>query len=112
MLYGTKQGRENQYKTALRDLGLHHPPSCRLGVNQAFYAIASAASNIAMVMRYAVVPHPERGIELWRLRERYLRIAGYLVRGGRALRVRLSGVCTDALRQTRWRSAFAAAGRL
>jgi hypothetical protein len=45
MLYSTKQGHENHYKTALRDLGLHHPPSCRLGVDQAFYAIASAAAG-------------------------------------------------------------------
>lgn len=112
MLYGTKQARENHYKTALRDLGLHHPPSGRLGINQAYYAIASAASNIAMVLRYRVVAAPERGIELWRLRERYLRIAGYLVRKARTLWVRLSGVSVDALRQTRWRKAFAAAGRL
>ncbi len=112
MLYGTKQARENHYKTALRDLGLHHPPSGRLGINQAFYAIASAASNIAMVLRYRVVARGERGIELWRLRERYLRIAGYLVRSARTLWVRLSGVSVDALRQTLWEKAFAAAGRL
>jgi hypothetical protein len=112
MLYGTKQGRENHYKTPLRDEGLHHPPSCRLGVNQAFYAVAAAASNIAMVLRYRVVEKSDRGIELWRLRERYFRIAGYLVRTGRTLTVRLSGVCVDALRQTVWRASFAEAGRL
>jgi hypothetical protein len=112
MLYGTKQARENHYKTALRDLGLHHPPSGRHGINQAFYAIASAASNIAMVLRYRVVAPQERGIELWRLRERYLRISGYLVRTGRTLWVRLSGVSVNALRQTLWEKAFAAAGRL
>jgi hypothetical protein len=112
MLYGTKQGRENHYKTPLRDLGLHHPPSCRLGIDQAFYAVAAVASNIAMVLRYAVVDCTERGIELWRFRERYVRIAGYLVRSARCLTVRLSGVSIDALGQTLWRSAFAAAGRL
>lgn len=112
MLYGTKQGREKHYKTPLRDHGLHHPPSCRLGVNQAFYTIGAAASNIAMVLRYAVVEKSERGIELWRLRERYVRIAGYLVRTAHTLTVRLSGVCVDALRQTLWQQAFAAAGRL
>jgi len=112
MLYGTKQGRENHYKTPLRDAGLHHPPSCRLGVNQAFYTIGAAASNVAMVLRYAVVDKSERGIELWRLRERYFRIAGYLVRTANTLTVRLSGVCVDALRQTLWQQAFAAAGRL
>jgi hypothetical protein len=112
MLYGTKQGRENHYKTPLRDLGLHHPPSCRLGVNQSFYTIGAAASNIAMVLRYVVVEESERGIELWRLRERYMRIAGYLIRSAHTLTVRLSGVCVDALRQTLWQRAFAAAGRL
>ncbi len=112
MLYGTKQGRENHYKTPLRDEGLHHPPSCRLGVDQAFYTLGAAASNVAMVLRYAVVEKSERGIELWRLRERYFRIAGYLVRTANTLTVRLSGICVDALRQTLWQSAFAAAGRL
>lgn len=111
MLYGTKQGRETHYKTPLRDLDLHHPPSGRLGIDQAFYALASAASNIAMVMRYRVVKE-ERGIELWRLRERYLRIAGTLVRRGRTLWVRLAGGTTDAPRQAHWLKAFAAAARL
>jgi hypothetical protein len=111
MLYGTKQGRETHYKTPLRDLDLHHPPSGRLGLDQAFYALASAASNIAMVMRYRVVKE-ERGIELWRLRERYFRIAGTLARRGRTLWVRLAGGSTDALRQAHWLKAFAAAARL
>jgi hypothetical protein len=112
LLYGTKQGRENHYKTPLRDFGLHHPPSCRLGLNQAFYTLAVAASNVAMVMRYRVVRGEDRGMAFWRLRERYFRIAGYLVTSGRRLTVRLSGVCLDALRQTLWKDAFAAAGRL
>lgn len=111
MLYGTKQGRENHYKTALEDLGLHHPPSGRLGVAQAFYALASAAHNVAMVMRYRVAPKEESGITLWRLRQRYFAIAGYLVRRGRTLLVRLSGA-VDAGRQTLWRGAFAEAGRI
>lgn len=112
MLYGTKQGRENHFKTPLRDFGLHHPPSCRLGVNQAFYAIATAASNIAMVMRYRVVAKAERGIAFWRLRERYFRISGYLVGGARRLTVHLAGANVVARRQVLWKHAFAAAGRL
>jgi len=111
-LYGTKQGRENHYKTPLRDQGLHHPPSGRLGVDQAYYCITAAASNIAMVLRYAVAPKAERGIELWRLRQRYFQIAGYLARGARALTVRLAGASVGARRQALWREAFAAAGRL
>jgi hypothetical protein len=112
MLYGTKQGRENHYKTPLRGLGLHHPPSGRLGVNQAFYTLASAASNITMVLRYRVLQCEERGMELWRLRERYFQIAGRVVRTGRTLTVWLSGVTVDALRQALWKAAFAEAGRL
>jgi hypothetical protein len=112
MLYGTKQGRETHYKTPLRDFNLHHPPSGRLGVDQAFYVLATAASNIAMVMRYRVVDKEERGIAFWHFRERYLAIAGYVVRGGRTLTVWLSGANVDAKRQTLWRRAFAEAGQL
>jgi hypothetical protein len=112
MLYSTKQGHENHYKTSLRDLGLHHPPSCRLGVNQAFYAIATAAANAAMVLRWRVVHRDERGITLWRLREIYFRISGRLRRGGRYVTVLLSGANVAARRQVLWEHAFAAAGRL
>jgi hypothetical protein len=112
MLYSTKQGHENHYKTPLRDFGLHHPPSCRLGVNQALYALATAAVNVAMVMRYRVVVAAERGIAFWRLRERYFRICGRLKKGARRLTVRLAGANVDAQRQVLWEHAFAAAGRL
>jgi hypothetical protein len=111
MIYGTKQGRENHYKTALEDLGLHHPPSGRLGVSQAYYVLGSVAHNIAMVLRYRVVPKEDRGITLWRLRQRYFVIAGYLVRHGRSLLVNLSHAVHSGL-QTLWRAAFAEAGRL
>jgi hypothetical protein len=112
MLYGTKQGHENHYKTPLRDFGLHHPPSCRLGVNQALYALATAASNIAMVMRYRLVAKAERGIAFWRLRECYFQISGFLERGARQLTVHLSGANVCAERQVLWEHAFAEAGRL
>ena len=65
-----------------------------------------------MVLRYRVLPGDERGMRLWRLRERYFQISGYLVRSGQTLTVRLSGVCVGALRQTLWRRSFATAGRL
>jgi len=112
MLYGTKQGHEPYYKTFLRDFGLHHPPSCRLGINQAFFTLAVAAANVAMVLRYRVVDKEERGIEVWRLRQRYFQIAARVIQTGRTLTVYLSGVCVSALRQTLWRNAFAAAGQL
>ncbi len=111
MLYGTKQGRENHYKTPLCDLGLHNPPSGRLGVNQALYTLALAATNMAMVLRYRVLPAKDRGMTLWRIRAMYFRIAGYLRRGARTLLVRLSGViCPE--RQALFRQALATAGRL
>jgi len=112
MLYSTKQGRENHYKTALEDLGLHHPPSGRLGINQAFYAIGTALANMMMVLRYRVMQDHERGIRVWRFRDRYVRIAGRLVEGARRLTVRLSGACVDAARQALWLRAFAVAARL
>ena len=112
MLYGTKQGRENHYKTALRDFDLHHPPSSRLGINQAFYAVATAAVNLAMVLRYRVVQGPDTGIQFWRLRERYIHIAGAIVQGARTLTVRLSGACVDAARKALWLAAFAETLRL
>jgi len=112
MLYGTKQARENHYKTPLCNLGMHNPPSGRLGLNQAFYAIGSVASNIAMVLRYRVMSLTERGIELWRMRQKYFQIAGRLVRGGRTLVVHLAGANVEALRQALWQEAFAEAARL
>jgi hypothetical protein len=48
------------------------------GVNQALYANATAAVDVAMVMRYRVVAREQRGIAFWRLRERYFRIAGWM----------------------------------
>ena len=111
-LYSTKQGHENHYKTPLRDLAMHHPPSSRLGVNQAFYALASAAANIAMVLRYRVLPGAERGMTLWRMREIYFRIAGRIAKGAGRLTVWLAGANVCAERQVLWRRAFAEAGRL
>jgi len=112
MLYGTKQGRENHFKTPLRCLGLHHPPSGRLGVNQVYYTLAAMAANVAMVMRYAVLAQPERGMRLSRLRAWYFGIAGYLVRTGRRLTVRLAGANVDPGRQRLFLAAFQGARRL
>lgn len=111
-LYSTKQGREEQYKTALIDLGLHHPASGRLGVNQALYGLAAVAFNVAMVMRHRVLAQPDAGMRLWRMRELYFRLAGYLVRTGRRLIVRLAGASVHARRQGLWQGAWTRAGTL
>lgn len=112
MLYSTKQGRENNYKTPLRCLALHHPPSGRLGVNQAYYTLAAMAANVAMVLRYRVLEEPERAMTLTRMRAWYFQIAGYLVRTGRQLTVRLAGAHMDPGRQQLFLAAFANARRL
>jgi hypothetical protein len=112
MLYSTKQGQENHFKTPLRCLGLHHPPSGRLGVNQVYYALASMAANVAMVLRHAVAPGRERGMTLERMRRYFFQVAGYVVRSGRALVVRLAGAALDGWRQTQLLEAYANARRL
>jgi hypothetical protein len=112
MLYATKQGREDHYKTALEDFGLHNPPSGRLGVTEVFYALATMAVNAAMVIRYRVLKDSDRGMRFWRFRERYVRLAGQVKRTARTLYVTLMGASVDAAFQTLWSSAFAEAGRL
>lgn len=112
MLYGTKQGREDHYKTPLEDFGLHNPPSGRLGVTEVFYALSMIAVNVSMVIRYRVLKGPDRGMRLWRFRERYVRMAGRVKQAARTLHVTLMGASVDAAFQTLWLSAFAEAGRL
>ncbi|MCL5269872.1 MAG: transposase [bacterium] len=112
MFYSTKQGHENHFKTPLRDLALHHPPSGRLGVNQVYYALASMAANIAMVLRYEVAPRAERGMTLARMRRVLFGVAGYVVRHGRRLVVRLAGATLGRRRQGQLLEAWANARRL
>lgn len=112
LLYGTKQGRENHFKTPLRGLSLHHPPSGRLGVDQIYYGLAGVAANVAMVMRYEVAPQAERGMTLERMRRCLFQVAGYVVRSGQRLVVRLAGAALDGLRQAQLLEAYANARRL
>jgi hypothetical protein len=112
MLYSTKQGHEVYYKTALEDFKLHNPPSGRLGINEVFYALAVAAVNVAMVIRYRVLKGDDRGMRFWRFRERYVRLAGRLKASASTLRVVLFGAGIEPAFQTLWLSAFADAARL
>lgn len=112
MLYGTKQGREVHYKTALQDFGLHHPPSGRLGINEVFFALAVAAVNVAMVIRYRVLKGKDRRMSFWRFRERYVGLSGRVKRGAATLTCILFGASVDSAFQVLWLSAFAEAGRL
>jgi hypothetical protein len=107
-LYGTKQGRENNFKTLLTDIGLHHPPSGRLGATQAFAHMAAVAANIHAFIAYRVVPEEDRGIRLWRFVRDYVTIAGKLVmESGRRLLARLAGGGLPAERKRRFLAAQA-----
>jgi hypothetical protein len=112
MLYSTKQGQENHFKTPLRCLSLHHPPSGRLGVNQVYYSLACMAANVAMVLRHQVAPGPLRGMTLERMRRCLFQVAGYVVCSGRQLVVRLAGASLDKLRQAQLLEAYENARRL
>ena len=117
-MYGTKQGHENNYKTPLSDLGLHHPPSGRIGIDQVYYTLGFAAANIAAVMSHAIFGNEvfakcrDRAIRLWRMREKYFRIPGYLVRQGGALIVRLAGGDMGEERKRLWDEAWRLAARI
>jgi hypothetical protein len=92
MLYSTKQGHENTYKTLLSDLGQHHPVSGRMGATQALLYLAAMAANAHAVMSHRVVAAPERGIRLWRFVRDYVQIAGKVImRAGNTLTVCLAG---------------------
>lgn len=113
MLYGSKQGHENYYKRTLTDLGLHHPPSGRMGAAQVFYTIGSMTANILALISYKVMSKKDRGIRLARLLRDYIVVAAQVVwSAGRRLLVRLSGQGFTPERRERWLAAFACAGRL
>lgn len=113
MLYSTKQGRENYYKTLLSDLGLHHPPSGRLGASEAFGFLCAIATNLHAVMALRVVSQADRGIRLWRLVRDYVLVAGRVVMSaGKVLLVRLAGAGVEKSFKQRWLEAYASAGRL
>ena len=101
MLYSTKQGRENTYKTWLTDMGGHHPASGRLGASEAVCYFQAIAANAHTVISYRVMPKKERGIRHWRFVRDYVHLAGYLVmQAGRTLMVKLAGAdITDKARQ-------------
>lgn len=102
-LYGTKQGRENNFKTLLSDLGLHNPTSGRMGVTQAFAILAAVAANIHAYLAYRIVPEKDRGIRLWRFVKEYVLISGKpVMQAGRRLIVRLAGGGITEDRKDRW----------
>jgi len=73
-LYDRKQAMENQFKDALIDLGLHHPPCAELARNEVFYAVASLALNLTVGARRIGLAGAEGRMRLWRLRRVLLAI--------------------------------------
>ena len=67
-LYDHKQGMENQFKDALIDLGVHHPPCRELARNEVFYAVGALALNLAVGVRRIGLRGQEGRMRLWRLR--------------------------------------------
>jgi hypothetical protein len=113
LLYGTKQGHENNYKPLLSDLGLHHPPSGRLGATQAFAFVCAMAANIQAVISLRVVDSKDRGIRAWRFVRDYVTIAAQVVIGaGRCIIVRLAGAPLDPAFKVGWLQAYDNARRL
>lgn len=104
-LYDHKQGRENQFKDALIDLGLHHPPCQSLASNEVFYAVAALALNLAVGIRRIGLEAPRRSMRLWRLRREFFAIPARMARHAREIRARLYST-SNRLRQS-WSAAMA-----
>ena len=85
-LYDRKQSMENQFKDLLRDLGLHHPPSARLGANEVFYLIGALALNPAVGLRRIGLRRGESSMALWRLRREVLAMPARAVRHARRVK--------------------------
>lgn len=110
-LYRHKQGMENFQKPALSDLGLHHPPSGRFGINQVFYALATIAFNLAAAISHAALPKEERGMRLWRMRRSLFYIPGLVAVHARQVRVRLATSMPEQ-RQKVWSECFSKVNRM
>lgn len=67
-LYDGKQGLENNWKSLLVDMGLHHPVSSKVQANAVFFAIAGLAYNLAVGFRRLTLEGDQRSMRLWRLR--------------------------------------------
>jgi len=102
-LYDHKQAMENQFKEALSDLGLHHPPCAELARNEVFYAVAALALNLAVGVRRIALGGAERSMRLWRLRREFLAIPARVARHARYMQACLYST------SNRLRSIFSAA---
>lgn len=108
-LYDAKAGMETQYKDALIDLGLHHPP-CREHVrNAGFYAVATLAHTLGVAVDLIGGSGDDRGstaridggrrkrarprrMRLWRLRRSLFALPARIATHARTLKVTLLGL--------------------
>jgi len=106
-LYDHKQAMENQFKDALIDLGLHHPPCRELARNEVFYAVAALALNLAVGVRRIGLERREGAMRLWRLRRVFFAIPARVAHHARQMQAQLYST------SNRLRASFTAAlGRL
>ncbi len=102
-LYDHKQAMENQFKDALIDLGLHHPPCRELARNEVFYAVAALALNLAVGVRRIGLDRRGGAMRLWRLRRELFAIPARTAHHARRMRAQLYST------SNRLRSMFSAA---
>jgi len=102
-LYDHKQAMENQFKDALIDLGLHHPPCRELGRNEVFYALAALALNLAVGVRRIGLGRAEGSMRLWRLRREFFAIPARVAHHARQMQAQLYST------SNRLRTSFSAA---
>jgi len=88
-LYDHKQAREHQFKDALIDLGLHHPPCRELARNEVFYAVAALALNLAVGVRRIGLRGEAGAMRLWRLRRVFFAIPARVSHHARQMRAQL-----------------------
>ncbi len=110
-MYRYKQGMENYQKPALSDMGLHHPPSGRFGINQVFYVMGTIAYNLATFLSRCTLPEEHRGMRLWRMRCSLFRIAGLISIHARTTSIRLSTGVAEWI-QHAWMHSFRAIQRI
>lgn len=105
-LYGAKAGFETQYKDALIDLGMHHPPCREYIRNAGFYAVATLAHTLGVAVDLIGGRSTERGswrradggrrkrakprrMRLWRLRRCFLALPARITKRARVLHVKM-----------------------
>jgi hypothetical protein len=110
-MYRYKQGMENYQKPVLSDMGLHHPPSGRFGINQVFYVLGTIAYNLATFLSRCTLPEQYRGMRLWRMRCSLFRIAGLISIHARTTSARLSTGVANWIQQA-WMHSFQAIQRI